>query len=267
MRITLLTNRDIASNIALNRLASGLADHQLRVLLSEQVGGNAPRPHLADLAFAEQQLFNQILFPALEQQTPPASSMLTFNQFSLRGIPVKALANINSEEGLKQLAAGKPHLILSVRFGQILQQRAIDIPEFGVINLHSGLLPEYRGVMATFWAMLNRETDIGTTLHQIEDAGVDTGGVIKISSQPVNYNQSYFVNMLNLYEQGIDDMIEAVNLIGAGAHLRTREQHASAAKYYKYPTADDVQQFEQQGSRLVNYDDVINVSKRFLSKI
>ncbi len=48
----------------------------------------------------------------------------------------------------------------------------------GIINLHGGLSPEYRGADCTFWALYNGEPEkIGCTLHYI-DAGIDTGRLI-----------------------------------------------------------------------------------------
>lgn len=48
----------------------------------------------------------------------------------------------------------------------------------GIVNLHGGLSPQYRGADCTFWALYNREPDkVGCTLHYI-DAGIDTGNLI-----------------------------------------------------------------------------------------
>ena len=49
-------------------------------------------------------------------------------------------------------------------YRRILKAAAIQIPRHGVLNLHSGLLPAYKGLMATFWATLNGEEEIGCTL-------------------------------------------------------------------------------------------------------
>jgi methionyl-tRNA formyltransferase len=70
---------------------------------------------------------------------------------------IRDVQQINSPEvinGLKELA---PALIVSIRFGGILKEKVINIPTKGIINLHSGILPRYKGVMATFWAMKNND--------------------------------------------------------------------------------------------------------------
>ena len=55
--------------------------------------------------------------------------------------------NIKSKTSVEKISNFAPQLIISIRFGQILQREIIQIPQFGVVNLHSGILPAYRGVM------------------------------------------------------------------------------------------------------------------------
>ena len=73
-----------------------------------------------------------------------------------------------------------PELMISIRYGKILRSKALSIPDHGVLNLHSGKLPDYRGVMATFRAMLAQEQELFSTLHWIDDDTIDTGRVISV---------------------------------------------------------------------------------------
>jgi len=48
----------------------------------------------------------------------------------------------------------------------------------GMLNLHGGLSPDYRGADCTFWALYNGEPEqVGCTLHFI-NTGIDTGALI-----------------------------------------------------------------------------------------
>ena len=76
-----------------------------------------------------------------------------------------------------------PELMISIRYGKILRSKALSIPDLGVLNLHSGKLPDYRGVMATFRAMLAQEQELFSTLHWIDDDTIDTGRVISVGTQ------------------------------------------------------------------------------------
>ena len=68
---------------------------------------------------------------------------------------------------LQKLRDVRADLLISIRFGMILGTEALGLPPRGVLNLHSGLLPQYRGVLATFRALLNGDAEIGCTLHWI----------------------------------------------------------------------------------------------------
>ena len=84
MRITLLTNRDLASNFALNLLLPQLSNnHELHVFCSDRVGSRNAAPGLAAASFYEQTLPLELLFPLIDAQ-PKHGELLTFrglNQF------------------------------------------------------------------------------------------------------------------------------------------------------------------------------------------
>ena len=266
MRITILANRDIASNLAINYLLRTLPDDQFNIMLSTRVGASGTRhPALDDLRFFEQTLFNQLFFPALDHRFGKSDTQLfSFEALQGSGIPVREVASINDQQGLDLLAISKPHLILSVRFGLILKAQAIAIPEFGVLNLHSGILPDYRGVMATFWAMLNDELKIGTTLHYIKDAGIDTGDIISIQTQETDYQRSYLSNVLSLYESGVMAMSNAIQTIRSGRNVKTQKQPKDAGSYYSLPDSQALETFQRKGLKLINHEEIVDFARQYL---
>jgi methionyl-tRNA formyltransferase len=157
MNIIILANRGIASNYARNLLLPKLSEHKITIFLSAKVGGISKKPaELIKLTFFEQGLYNRIIAPLLPSPAERSSGFMTFEQISaICQQPVTELNNINNIEGLAMLDKAQPDLILSIRYGVILKNEAIRKARLGVLNLHSGLLQKYRGVMATFWAMLN----------------------------------------------------------------------------------------------------------------
>ena len=265
MRITLLCNADIASNLAANRLLAALPHHQFTLLMTAQVGGKQARPAaLSALAFYENTLFTQILFPALSSMRASATStLLTFDEMRQKGIAVHQVTHINEGDGLARLQQSAPDLVLSVRFGRILKQPALAVPKQGVLNLHSGLLPQYRGIMATFWSMLHQQPQIGCTLHRIQDEGIDTGDVISMHPVPTDFGASYLDNLLSIYPPGIDAMIEATECIANGITLNTQQQDNTHAGYYGMPDAEALEAFEQRGYRWVNYETLVALAKQF----
>lgn len=265
MRITILANEDLASIVAINLLLQQQPTHQYRVFLSAKVGGDSARPlPLQYLSFIEQSLFSQILFPALESRIgPPKNKLNTFFDLARRKITVAKMEDINSETGQQVIAAGKPNLIISIRFGQILSKPVIEIPEYGVINLHSGVLPAYRGVMATFWAMYNSEQQIGTTLHYISDKTIDTGDIIATSTQSLNLDKSYLSNVLSLYPAGTELISDAINSITKNQPIATKHQASGTGQYYSFPTEQDLKTFSERGHQLFCFDEINTLAKQF----
>jgi len=279
MRITLLCNLDIASNLAANRLITALPEHHFSVLMTAQVGGKSHRPKaLEALSFYENTLFTEILFPALisgrkasgketcEKKGYETPRLLTFDAMQQRGVDIYPVSEINEGNGLSVLERCQPDLILSVRFGRILKTPALEVPKHGVLNLHSGLLPQYRGIMATFWAMLRDESHIGCTLHRIQDGGIDTGDILSTHPIKTDYTLSYFDNMLAIYPAGLDAMITATKRIADDMALVSIPQDNSQANYYGLPDPASISLFEQKGHRWVIHNNLISLAQRFFSQ-
>ncbi|MFQ3197979.1 MAG: methionyl-tRNA formyltransferase [Paraglaciecola sp.] len=258
MNITILANRDIASNYALNMLVGGLAGHCLTVFLSARVGGNGEKPpELKRLALYEQALLEAIYtdHQCNGASMPPLQPALRCRSFAqlatLTTGPIVELNNINSAPGVAAIQANQPDLILSIRYGVILQPQVISLPKYGVLNLHSGVLPDYRGVMASFWAMLNDEPQLGTTLHYISDKGIDTGEVVATTKMAVDKSSCYLAQVLKLYVGGCEKMLFTVNAIDQGQVLRGIPQPLGG-NYYSFPDQQAVNAFQSQGLCLIN---------------
>ena len=266
MRITLLCNKDLASCVALNYLVPALSEHELTVFVSSSVGNQTPASaDLLLLKFYEQQLFNDILFPLLDAshayKTP---RLLSFSRLSKSiGKPIEVLQGINQPQGLQRFATSAPQLVLSIRFGSILKEAALAIPELGVLNLHSGLLPNYQGVMATFRALLNGDKEIGTTLHWIDDSSIDSGRIIATTAMPVTTGKSYLWHVLALYEQGCKTMLAAVAQLAQGTTPVARPQ-PPGGNYFSFPSQAELDAFHAAGWELVIPREIDHIAKQFM---
>ena len=93
------------------------------------------------------------------------------------GIPTLQPKTLRTEESWGVLADLKPDLIVVIAFGQILPQCVLDLPAHGCVNVHTSLLPKFRGAAPIQWAIYDGETETGVTLMKM-DAGLDTGPII-----------------------------------------------------------------------------------------
>jgi methionyl-tRNA formyltransferase len=226
MKILFFLNEDIHAATALNLLLPILKNYEVKIILSKKVG------RVDDLV-SELQDLRKFEREGVVEVFVKLAAELRAEIFSYE--------NVNSEIALNDFRDFAPDLAVSIRFGQIFKQALINIPRLGVINLHSGILPNYRGVLATFWAVLNGDREIGTTLHFISDAKIDEGEVIGISRMKVDFAKPLVSNITNLYEGGCLLISEVIGKISRGEKIATIKQ--GEGKYFSYPTAEDVKKF------------------------
>lgn len=92
-------------------------------------------------------------------------------------LPVLQPERAREENFIEQLRALQPELIAVAAYGQILPKAILDLPRFGCLNVHTSLLPKYRGAAPIQHALLNGETETGVTIMKM-DAGLDTGDIL-----------------------------------------------------------------------------------------
>jgi len=258
MKILFLSNKDLASNVALNMLLPKVSEsHEVHLWLSAKVGKNSVIPkQLKTLRFFEQDLFNKLLSPLIPS-SKNRNTYKSFDQFRpLLHSEIREVNQINSPEAIDDLTKLAPDLIVSIRYGGILKEAVIHIPNKGVMNLHSGILPKYKGVMATFWAIKNNDPVIGTTLHTIDDGSIDTGQVIKISTINVETKRSYLWHVLELYKQGVLDIVEAIETLENHGVLNATPQNETNT-YFTFPTENECDDFENSGRSIVDEQDYL----------
>lgn len=93
------------------------------------------------------------------------------------GLAVHQPERVRRPEVVDQMKQLHPDAMVVVGYGQIIPQSIIDIPGFGIINVHGSLLPKYRGAAPIQWAIANGEKRTGVTTMRI-DAGLDTGDML-----------------------------------------------------------------------------------------
>ena len=269
MKILYCTNADIESSVALNLLLPALARHEVCVAITPRIGSaSASESEPAsrrELRVAEQTLAVELLFPLIEKAALPddGKRFLTFGELERhRGIRVVPLPNANGAEGLAFVRGVAPDLILSVRYGSIFRAECIAIPALGVLNLHAGLLPTYRGVIAAFRALMNGDEEIGCTLHYITDGSIDTGPVLGTARMPVDPARSLLWHLLQLYPGAASMIADVLDRLGRGEVPAATPQLGGT--YYSYPTESEWQEFGRRGWRIADPSDFAATWRRYL---
>lgn len=259
MRITLLANRDLGANVVADGLLRALPEHHWSLVLSSRVGRPGPRaPALVELAHQEQGLLRQLVEPLTRDPAQRPGRVRSFPQ--LARVAAGGLHELDAprrEAGRILLASLEPDLLLSVRYGGILDEGHVALARHGVLNLHSGRLPDYRGVLASFRALLAGDGTLACTLHRIVDPGIDTGPILASAELPVDPARSMLTQLLALYGPGTRLLVDAVQRLETGEALPGTLQDPAAGAYHGAPDADELEAFHARGLRLCDLGETL----------
>jgi methionyl-tRNA formyltransferase len=236
MRIALLANLDLHSNYGVNLLRDALAGHEVALFLSEKVGGDPPSvPELRTLSAIEQSLPSQIVWPLTEAAGRPAR-FLSFSRIAAElGATCETLPKPNAPESLERMRRFAPDLAISLRYGRILREPFLEIPRLGVLNLHSGRLPWYRGILATLRALIHGDPIIGSTVHWITDGTIDTGPILGVTKVPVQPGRSLLEHIVSVYPPGVELLKETIRRLDRGETVPATPQALAEGDYYGFP--------------------------------
>lgn len=151
------------------------------------------------------------------------------------GIPVMQYEKV-SRDGIEDVSALNADVIITAAFGQILSERFLQIPKFGVLNVHASLLPKYRGSSPIQWAIINGEQKTGITIMRTVKA-IDAGDVLL--TKEIEIGRANAGEMFDsLAELGGDAINEAIDLLEEGNAVFTPQNHAEATHCSMISKAD-----------------------------
>ena len=136
------------------------------------------------------------------------------------GIPVFQPERVRKPEAVERIRQEEPDLIVVAAFGQILPQKLLDIPKYGCINVHTSLLPKYRGAAPIQWAIINGEKKSGVTIMQM-DAGLDTGDILMQEELELDPKETAETLFDKLADMGGPLLLRTIDAMEAGTVTRT----------------------------------------------
>ncbi len=144
-------------------------------------------------------------------------------------LPVLQPLKARDEKFIAELRGLKPDLMVVVAYGQILPQSLLDVPAHGCLNVHTSLLPKYRGAAPIQWAIADGNAETGVTIMQM-DAGLDTGPVLSVRRTPILPTDDSQVLHDRLAQLGAELLIETIPAYVAGT-IRAQPQPAEGSTY------------------------------------
>ena len=153
-------------------------------------------------------------------------------QFGLdNDIEVIQPKRMKDEEVIAKIKEINPDLIIVVAYGKILPKEIIDIPKYGIINVHSSLLPKYRGASPIHSAILNGDKESGVSIMYIEE-GLDSGDVILKETCEITEDDTLGTLHDRLKELGAIGLEKALKLIEA-EEVKAEKQDDSKATFVR----------------------------------
>ena len=135
-------------------------------------------------------------------------------------IPVFQPTKLRDGTALAQLQELDPELIVVAAYGRILPDDILALPPKGCINVHSSLLPKYRGAAPINWAVINGEKETGVTIMHMATE-LDAGDIIDQVKTPIDPNENVEAVHDRLAQLGGELLVKVVADIAAGTAQRT----------------------------------------------
>ena len=164
------------------------------------------------------------------------------------GIPVLQYAKV-SREGLDDIRALEPDVIVTAAFGQILSDAILDIPKFAVLNVHASLLPKYRGSSPIQWSIINGDEKTGITIMKTVKA-VDAGDVLLEKETEIGKKETAGELFDRLAILGGEAIVEAISLVESGKATFTPQDESKVTHCSMINKGDGLVDFSKSAKEI-----------------
>lgn len=212
--------------------------------------------------------------PLYRDQTPTAAALRYLRTFGLRathGLAVRTLAarlrrrsiattcrehgvacfavdDVNDAGVLDRLAELGTEVLVSVSCPQIFRRPLIELPARGCLNVHGALLPEYRGVLPSFWMLANGENRAGVSVFFVNET-IDGGDLCGQRTFEVGAGESLDSLLRRSKAVAADLVLATLDEIEAGTIAR-QPLDPGRGSYNSWPDREAVRRFHAAGHRV-----------------
>jgi methionyl-tRNA formyltransferase len=148
-------------------------------------------------------------------------------------IPYIKVNNPNDRNAIDFLRKQRPDIILSIG-SSIIRKPFLELPSMGVLNVHMGILPEYRGIGVTEWPIIEgrlEDVGLGITLHLME-RGIDTGAIIMTRRIPIEKGDTISIVESKYLPEMVNLMISGVRMARDGNLESTSQKKHDGRQYF-----------------------------------
>lgn len=164
------------------------------------------------------------------------------------GVACSAVDNVNDAAVLERLSELGTDVLVSVSCPQIFRRPLIELPARGCLNVHGAILPEYRGVLPSFWMLANGEARAGVSVFFVNDT-IDGGDLCGQRAFEISPGESLDGLLRRSKAVAADLVLEVLDRIEAGTVVR-QPLEAGRGSYYSWPDRGAVRRFHAAGHRV-----------------
>jgi methionyl-tRNA formyltransferase len=263
MKIAVFIRNGLIGNIILNHLVPQMMEMGVEPVFfntGEPQNKKSDHAELNKIGFLETSLMKDIVEPFYLENKK--------NKDGLTNLSNKALAltsnlsyfdvpDVNDLSFIEKIVGDKDIVgSISIRILQIFKPdiiRAFEEKGF-MWNLHTGLLPKYKGVHIPYWAIENNEKYYGWTLHNI-DKGIDTGDIIATDQLPLDQSKPVLDTYLDMADKGAAMIMGALMFYKARGTIPAKPQTTDKESYFTFPTSAEMQRWNEKG--IIFCDDIV----------
>ena len=162
----------------------------------------------------------------------------------MHSIPFIEIDDVNASEIIEKIAGYEPDLIVVIAFGQKIGNALTNLPPKGSINVHSSLLPKYRGAAPINWAIINGETTTGISIITLSEK-MDAGQILAQSQTDIADNETADQLHDRLATIAAPLLLKTIEKIADGTAVYTEQNHDEATCAPKLKKSDGFLDFNE----------------------
>lgn len=167
-------------------------------------------------------------------------------------VPCVETANVNEADLVTKIRSFEPDVLIVIAFGQKIGTSLLQMPNCRVINLHSSLLPKYRGAAPINWAMMNGETETGLTVIELNELW-DAGDILRQVKTPIRPTETAGELYDRLAQMGPELVLDVVEKIATGKDSPLVQDSRLTCRAPKLKKEDGAIHWEQPAEVLRNF--------------
>jgi folate-dependent phosphoribosylglycinamide formyltransferase PurN len=164
------------------------------------------------------------------------------------GVPCEEIADVNAPEFLSRLRAMEPDVLVSVSCPQIFRRPLIELAPNGVLNIHGAILPQYRGVLPSFWMLANGERQAGVSIYFVNEQ-IDAGDRCGLTIFDITSDDTLDSFLRRSKRVAAELLLDVMAKVEAGTASRER-LNLKEGSYYSWPDPPAVERFRAAGRRV-----------------